>query len=102
MFGAMLRISESEDEVMSASVERVIEETDAPDTGPVERLDVADLGPPHPLKQTLETLADMDGGVLVQYNDRAPQHLYPKLEDRGYVYETVEYDDSVVTVIWPA
>jgi hypothetical protein len=102
MFGITLRLSGGEDVAMSVSAERVIEETGAPDTEPVERLDVADLGPPKPLKNTLETLADMDGGVLVQYNDRAPQHLYPKLDDRGYAYETVEYEDVIVTVIWPA
>lgn len=39
----------------------------------------------------------MDNGVLVQYNDRVPQFLYPKLDDRGYEYET---DDAVVTAIW--
>jgi len=87
---------------MSISVERAIAETDAPETDAVERLDVADLGPPHPLKQTLETLVEMDDGVLVQYNDRAPQHLYPKLDDRGYAYETLEGEDQIVTVVWPA
>jgi len=85
---------------MSVAADRVIAETDAPADEPVERLEVADLGPPHPLKKTLERLAEMDGGVLVQYNDRAPQHLYPKLDDRGYSYETLEYDDEIVTVIW--
>jgi hypothetical protein len=38
--------------------------------------------------------------VLVQRNDRAPQHLYPQLDDRGYTYETIEGDEQVVTVIW--
>lgn len=37
---------------------------------------------------------------LIQRNDRAPQFLYTKLEDRGYRYETVERDGDVVTVIW--
>lgn len=85
---------------MSQIVERAIEETDAPETEPIERLDVRQLGPPKPLKQTLETLAEMDGDVLVQLNDRAPQHLYPKLDDRGYDYETIETEEAVVTVIW--
>lgn len=40
--------------------------------------------------------------MLVQTNDRAPQHLYPRLEDRGYAYETVEADDDIVTAIWEA
>jgi hypothetical protein len=38
--------------------------------------------------------------MLVQVNDRAPQHLYPKLEDRGYDYASVEVGDAVVTGIW--
>lgn len=66
-----------------------------------ETLDVRDLGPPKPLKNTLEWLADNDDEtVLIQINDRAPQHLYPKLEDRGYKYHTEEIQDAVVTAIW--
>ncbi|EMA32914.1 hypothetical protein C444_06816 [Haloarcula japonica DSM 6131] len=79
----------------------LISETGAPDDAPVKRLDVQSLGPPKPLKQTLELLADLDDDtVLVQFNDRAPQHLYPKLEDRGYDFESVEAEDATVTVIW--
>lgn len=63
-------------------------------------LDARDLPPPQPLQNTLERLAALDDDtVLVQLNDRRPQHLYPKLEDRGYAYESVE-DDAVVTAIW--
>jgi len=40
--------------------------------------------------------------VLVQRNDRAPQFLYPKLDDRGYAHETIEADGAVVTAIWMA
>jgi hypothetical protein len=40
--------------------------------------------------------------VFIQYNDRAPQFLFPKFVDRGYMYDTVETDESVVTVIWAA
>jgi len=80
-----------------------LERTDAPADRPVETLDVRDLGPPEPLRQTLELLADLpDETVLVQRNDRAPQFLYPKLDDRGYARETVETDDAVVTAIWTA
>jgi len=68
--------------------------------GPTERLDVRELGPPKPLQNTLERLVELDDDTtLVQVNDRAPQHLYPKLDDRGYEYETVEVEDAVVTVI---
>ncbi|MFB6083308.1 MAG: DUF2249 domain-containing protein [Halorientalis sp.] len=80
---------------------RAVEETDAPADAPRERLDARDLGPPEPLKNTLERLVELDDEtVLVQLNDRAPQHLYPKLDDRGYDYGTVELDDAVVTVVW--
>lgn len=66
-------------------------------------LDVRDLGPPTPLAKTLETLPELaDSTVLVQVNDRAPQHLYPKLDDRGYEYATVEAEEAVVTGIWRA
>jgi hypothetical protein len=36
----------------------------------------------------------------VQVNDRAPQHLSPKLMDRGYEFETVEDEEAVLTTIW--
>jgi hypothetical protein len=81
--------------------DRTVEETGASLAAPRERLDARDLGPPEPLKRTLERLVDLDEEtVLVQRNDRAPQHLYPKLDDRGYAYGTVELDDAVVTVAW--
>lgn len=79
----------------------VLEETAAPTDRPIETLDVAALGPPEPLRQTLELLADLpDETVLVQHNDRVPQFLFPKLDDRGYAHDTIETDDGVVTVIW--
>jgi uncharacterized protein (DUF2249 family) len=79
----------------------VREELGAPADAPTEELDVRNLGPPKPLKNTLEALAELDDDVvLVQLNDRAPQHLYPKLDDRGYEYETGETEGVVVTAIW--
>jgi uncharacterized protein (DUF2249 family) len=79
----------------------LVSETSAPGDRPRETLDARELPPPRPLRNTLERLADLDAGtVLVQLNDRAPQHLYPKLTDRGYEYETVEAGGVVATVIW--
>ncbi|WP_418280246.1 DUF2249 domain-containing protein [Halorubrum sp. DTA98] len=79
----------------------VLAETDAPADRPVETLDVRELGPPEPLQRTLELLAELsDEVVLAQRNDRAPQFLYPKLDERGYAYETVEDDDATWTVVW--
>ena len=61
------------------------------------------LLPPYDSRETLERLAEIGGEtVLLQSNDRAPQHLYPKLSERGYEYDTVETDDGVVTVVWKA
>lgn len=76
-------------------------EIGAPVDRPRERLDARDLPPPQPLQNTLERLAELDDEtVLIQLNDRAPQHLYPMLRDRGYSYETVDTDEGVVTAIW--
>ncbi|MFC7020561.1 MULTISPECIES: DUF2249 domain-containing protein [Haloarcula] len=81
--------------------ETVVAETDAPTDARVEHLEVGSLGPPEPLTRTLERLAELsDDAVLVQHNDRAPRHLYPRLESRGYAFETVETTDETVTVIW--
>ncbi|THE64980.1 DUF2249 domain-containing protein [Salinadaptatus halalkaliphilus] len=84
-----------------STVTSVADRTDAPQDRPRETLDVRSLGPPTPLKRTLELLTEVpDETVLVQRNDRVPQFLFPKLEDRGYAYETVELEAEVVTVIW--
>ncbi|RYJ08147.1 DUF2249 domain-containing protein [Halogeometricum borinquense] len=80
---------------------RIVEETGAPDDRPMETLDTRELPPPKPLRNTLERVTELDDEtVLLQMNDRAPQHLYPKLTDRGYDFETVEADEFVATVIW--
>ncbi|ELY72499.1 DUF2249 domain-containing protein [Natrinema pallidum] len=83
------------------SASSIVDRTDAPADRPQETIDVRSAGPPEPLQRTLETLVDLsDETVLVQRNDRVPQFLFPKLDDRGYSYETVERDNDVVTVIW--
>lgn len=75
--------------------------TDAPTDRSMAVLDVRELPPPQPLTATLERLADLDDEtVLLQLNDRAPQHLYPKLSDRGFTYSTETADDATVTAIW--
>jgi len=77
------------------------EELDVPSGTPTEQIDVRELGPPGPLKETLETLTEIgDDVVLVQLNDRTPQHLYPKLDDRGYEYGTIEREGVTITAIW--
>lgn len=88
------------------AVERAVtEQTAAPVRGETVSLDVRELKPPKPLRETLERVQALgDGDVLVQYNDRAPQFLFPRLDDRGFGYAAVETDetDAVVTAIWPA
>lgn len=82
---------------------RVLEDTPAPHTDDPVTLDVRALGPPEPLTETLERVVDLPTEeVFVQFNDRAPQHLYPRLESRGFAYATEEYGDVVVTAIWHA
>jgi uncharacterized protein (DUF2249 family) len=74
---------------------------EAPSDRPQHHLDARELPPPEPLRTTLERLAELDDEtVLLQTNDRRPQHLYPQLEDRGYASETVEDGDTVLTAIW--
>jgi len=65
-------------------------------------LDVRELPPPESLKITLEALTELDDGVVVQVSDRVPRHRFPRLDDRGFAYDTVEGDDRVVTAIWRA
>nr|WP_049916251.1 DUF2249 domain-containing protein [Halococcus morrhuae] len=85
------------------AVDEYVTDTEAPPDRARETMDARDLPPPQPLQNTLERLVAMDDEtVLVQVNDRAPQHLYPRLTDRGYEYETIEADPGVVTVIWMA
>lgn len=68
----------------------LLADTGVPTDRPWERLDTRDLPPPEPLTRTLERLEALDEGtVLVQLNDRTPQHLYPRLTERGYTFETV-------------
>ena len=78
-----------------------LERTAAPADRPRKVLDARRLPPPQPLQRTIERLGELDDDVvLLQRNDRAPQHLYPLLDDRGYTYETVDADGEVVTAIW--
>lgn len=66
-----------------------------------EFLDARDLPPPQPLQRTLERLVDIDtDSAFVQLNDRVPQMLFPKLEQRGFEYESAETAEGIQTVIW--
>ena len=78
----------------------VLDRERVPEREHVEELDVRDLPPPKPLQETLETLERLgDDAVLVQTNDRTPKHLFPKLDERGYAYESAG-DGPAYTAIW--
>ena len=82
-------------------IERWLDALGAPSGNGVEFVDARELPPPKPLSTTLERLPELDDdATLLQLNDRAPQFLYPKLDDRGYAYETIEVDEGVATAIW--
>ena len=106
MFGVILGAVGVQETSMSTGIDvaAAVRETGAPADAPRETIDVRNLGPPKPLAETLERLPELDAEtVLVQCNDRVPQHLFPKLDDRGYEYGTVETDEgTVVTTIWRA
>jgi uncharacterized protein (DUF2249 family) len=72
----------------------------APEGRPTEVIDLRELPPPEPLQRTLEAVPELGETVLLQLNDRAPKLLYPKLDDRGYQYDTVTVEEGVVTAIW--
>jgi hypothetical protein len=79
----------------------VIPETGAPSDRPTAYIDAREMGPPEPLRETLETLPELDDDVvLVQHNDRVPKHLFPKLDARGYEHETVAVGSDTATAIW--
>lgn len=57
----------------------------------VVEVDVRGLEPPQPMVKILETLATLPVGTeLRAHTDRRPLHLYPHLEERGFVALTEE------------
>ncbi len=62
---------------------------------PVVDVDARGLEPPHPLVSILEALASLPAGAQLRARtDRRPMHLYPQLEERGFVGETEEQKDG--------
>lgn len=58
---------------------------------PVVELDARGLEPPQPMVRILEALASLPpGSHLEARTDRRPLHLYPLLEQRGFLAETTE------------
>ncbi len=63
-------------------------------------LDVRRLEPPQPMAMILETMARLDPSKrLVVQHERVPMFLYPKLDEKGYTYETHELDQHNVQLI---
>ena len=63
-------------------------------------LDVRGLEPPGPMAMILETMAKLDPSKrLVVQHERVPMFLYPKLDEKGYTYETQEIDQHNVKLI---
>jgi uncharacterized protein (DUF2249 family) len=77
----------------------VLDSEAVPERSDHQSLDVRELPPPKPLQETLDALVDLEAAVLIQINDRRPQHLFPKLDERGFEYESIG-DDPVYTAIW--
>lgn len=72
-----------------------------PDAETTKTIDVRALAPPEPLTETMDAIADLaPGELLVQVNDRVPQHLFPRLDDHGIEYESVETEEAVLTALW--
>jgi uncharacterized protein (DUF2249 family) len=68
---------------------------------PVVEVDARGLEPPQPLVRVLEALEALpDGAELRAHTDRRPIHLFPHLEERGFVGESEEQlDGSFITRI---
>ena len=82
------------------ALDRLLDSDVVPDDLTPTEVDVRDLPPPEPLQETLETLESMaDDEVLIQRNDRKPQHLFPMLEERGYAYHSIDTEPTL-TAIW--
>jgi uncharacterized protein (DUF2249 family) len=58
-------------------------------------VDARGLEPPQPMVRILETLAVLPNGAEMRaHTNRRPIHLYPHLEERGFVGETKEQNDG--------
>ncbi|MCZ7634945.1 MAG: DUF2249 domain-containing protein [Verrucomicrobia bacterium] len=64
-------------------------------------VDARGLEPPQPMVRILEALTVLPtGAILRARTDRRPLHLYPLIEERGWVAESQpEADGSFVTFI---
>lgn len=62
---------------------------------PVIEVDARGLEPPQPLVKILEALVALPKGAQLRaLTDRRPMHLYPQLEERGFIGESEEQADG--------
>jgi TusA-related sulfurtransferase len=62
-------------------------------------LDVRGLEPPEPMVKILKALERLaPGDTLEVLHERRPMLLYPQLEDRGFVHDTVELERGVTRI----
>lgn len=62
-------------------------------------LDVRGLEPPLPMVRVLELLETLAVGQQLEVvHDRRPVFLYPQLDERGFLHETVEPESGVVRI----
>ncbi|MGQ4556113.1 DUF2249 domain-containing protein [Halobellus sp. GM3] len=81
--------------------ERYLAELGLAEDRAVDFLDARELPPPEPLQRTMNRLAELDEStVFMQLNDRVPQLLFPKLDERDIAHKTLETDDGVITAMW--
>lgn len=59
------------------------------------RLDVRGLEPPEPLRLTLAAVSDPANLPLLVVHHREPALLFPRLQERGLVWEVAHRDDAV-------
>lgn len=72
---------------------------DAPVTAEI-TIDVSELIPPEPMMRILGALEDLpDGGQLTVHHVRRPMHLYPRLDELGYVHTTTELAPDKVELV---
>lgn len=64
-------------------------------------LDLREMEPPEPFVQSLAALERLgEGQYLHLTHHRAPMMLYPELQPRGFVAETLEVDDLYHIFVW--
>lgn len=63
-------------------------------------IDVSELVPPEPLIRILTALEELpDGASLLVHHVRRPMHLYPRLDELGYLHDTRELGPGQVEIL---